>query len=164
MDVKEIDGGKLSAIAGKKGKKEELDGPDFQKLLKEAQFNQKQIEATTSPRNSVGGAEFFKESILPILSADFTPGSQGPSSLRSQGTQAAEKALGVLEQYQKTLVDPKISLKQIDPLLQSLSQEVKELAKWTEKLPPSDPLQKIMTDIGVLSSVEIERFYRGDYL
>ena len=54
MDVKKIDGGALSAIAGKKGKKEELEGLDFQKLLQEAQSNRKPGKAGTSPEGFGG--------------------------------------------------------------------------------------------------------------
>ncbi len=164
MDVKEIDSGTLSAMAGKKGKREELDGPDFQKLLQEAQSNWKPGQAGNSPEGSVGRDEFWVNSLSPIPSVELRPGLQETSILRSQGTQATERALDLLEQYQKAMADPQVSLKQVNPLIQALSQEVKGFAQWAENLPSSDPLREILTEIGALSSVEIERFNRGDYI
>ena len=164
MDVKKIDGGALSAMAGKKGKKEELEGLDFQKLLQEAQSNRKPGEAGTSPEGSVGKAEFFAISALPIPSVNFVPGLPETSTLRSRGALATEKTLDLLEQYQRAIADPKVSLKEISPLAHSLSQGIKGLTKWAEKLSSSDPLQKIIAEVGIVSSVEVEKFNRGDYI
>jgi hypothetical protein len=49
-------------------------------------------------------------------------------------------------------------------LVQSLAEEARGLSQWVEKLPPSDPLKKIMTEVGILSSIEVGRFNRGDYV
>ena len=164
MDVKKIDGGALSAMAGKKGKKEEPEGLDFQKFLQEAQSNRKPGEAGTSSESSVGKTELFADSVLSIPSVNFVPGLPETSTLRSQGALATEKTLDLLEQYQRAMADPKVSLKEISPLAQSLSEEIKGLAQWVPKLSSSDPLQKIISEIGIVSSVELEKFNRGDYI
>jgi hypothetical protein len=164
MDVKKVDGETLSSMAGKKGKKEELEGLDFQKLLREAQSNREPAETGNSPKTSVGGAEFFANSVLSIASVNFVPGLSETSTLRSQGASATEKTLDLLDQYQRAMADPKVSLKEISPLVQSLSQEIKGLTQWAEKLSSSDPLQKIIAEVGILSSVEVEKFNRGDYI
>ena len=164
MDVKKVDGGILSAMAGKKGKKEELEGLDFQKLLQEAQSNGKLDEAGSAPKASVGGTEFLDHSVISIPPVNLAPELLETSALRSQGASAAEKTLDLLDQYQKAIADPKVSLKEISPLVQSLSEEIKGLTQWTEKLPSSDPLQKITAEVGILSSVEVEKFNRGDYI
>jgi hypothetical protein len=89
---------------------------------------------------------------------------EGAPTPQSQGVQATEKTLDLLERYQEALSDPQVSLKKVYPLVQSLRQEVQEINRWTDHLPPSDPLRKIMGEIGVLSSVEVEKFNRGDYV
>jgi hypothetical protein len=33
-----------------------------------------------------------------------------------------------------------------------------------EQVPLSDPLQRIMTDVGIVSTVELEKFSRGEYV
>ncbi len=164
MDVKEIKSATLSGMAGIKGKKEELQGLEFQRLLQEAQSNGKQAEGTISPEALVGKAEFFPDPVLSIPSVNLAPNATKSSAFRSQGIGATERILELLEQYQRAMADPKISLKEINPLVQSLSREVQDLAERAGKLSPSDPLQTILTDVGILASVEIEKFNRGDYI
>lgn len=160
MDVKEIQGGALSAAAGKKGKKEELNGFDFQKILQEAQANLKESNAAT-PGGAAGGSEILPEG---VVAANWLDGIKDSSPLRLQGTRAAERALDLLEQYQRAMENPRTTLRDIDPLVQSLAEEMKGLNQWVEKMSPSDPLREILTEAGILSSIEIEKFNRGDYL
>ena len=164
MDVKKIDDGTWSVMAGKKGKKEEVEGLDFQRLLQEAQSNRELPKAGNSPKVSVGGAEFLDNSVLAVPSMNFVPGLPETSILRSQGASATEKTLDLLDQYQKAMADPEVSLKEISPLVQSLSQEIRGLTQWAERLPSSDPLQRIISEVGILSSVEVEKFNRGEYI
>ena len=49
-------------------------------------------------------------------------------------------------------------------MVQSLRQEVQELNRWSDILAPSDPLRKIMGEVGILSKVEIEKFNGGDHV
>jgi tetratricopeptide (TPR) repeat protein len=71
---------------------------------------------------------------------------------------------GAVKQYQKAIGDPHQSLRQMDSLVRFLSNEVKRLNTLAEEIPPSDPLRKIMTELGVVSAVEIEKFNRGEYV
>lgn len=84
--------------------------------------------------------------------------------LRSKSLKAVEHALITLEKYQKELSSLDIPLKRIDPLLQTMTVEVNELTRLSERLSPSDPLRKILDETAILSAVEIEKFRRGDYL
>jgi hypothetical protein len=160
MDVKEIQGGALSAVAGNKGKRDEGSGFSFQKILQEAQSNLQETKAD-APRGPAGGAEIPPEGVLPV---NLLKEIEDPFPFRLQGTRAAEKALDLLEQYQKAMENPRNTLREIHPLVQSLAEEVKGLVPWVEKMSPSDPLRGILTEAGILSSVEIEKFNRGDYL
>jgi hypothetical protein len=38
------------------------------------------------------------------------------------------------------------------------------MSREAEKLPPNDPLRRILDEIGVLAAVETEKFNRGDYV
>jgi hypothetical protein len=164
MDVKEIQAATLSGLAGKRSKQEEPDGADFQKFLQQAQSNQKAGEAMDSDKSpGMGGAKILADPVLSISGVSFITGLRGASTVQGQGALASERALALLEQYQTAMADSKCSLQEVSPLVQSLSAELKDLAQWAGKLSSSDPLQKIMTEIGILSSVEIEKFNRGDY-
>ncbi len=132
-------------------------GLDFEELLKQANPSQKGISQTTSPLPSHIEVE-------PVSNAAFVPKLEEIHQVQLQGIEAAEGTLSLLEQYQKAMANPDVSLKKVDPLVQSLSKEVNGLNLFSEKLSPSDPLQKILTEVGIVSAVEIEKFRRGDYI
>ena len=159
MDVKEILGGALSEAAGKKEKKE-LNRFDFQKILQEAQSNLKETNAA-APGGAAGGPEILPEGVLAV---NWLNGIEDSSPLRLQGTRVAERALDLLEQYQSAMENPRTTLREIHPLVQSLAEEMRSLDQWVEKMSPSDPLREILTEAGILSSIEIEKFNRGDYI
>jgi hypothetical protein len=159
MDVKEIGGPPLAF--GKKGKREGLEGADFQKALQEAQTHLKESPSPSISKGGVGGAEWLEPVTFPLPPSNLAAGAPSP---QSQGTKATERSLNLLERYQEALSDPRVSLKEVYSLVQSLRQEVQELDRWSDQLPPSDPLRKIMGEIGILSNVEIEKFTRGDYV
>jgi hypothetical protein len=102
--------------------------------------------------------------ISPAVPLDGLSGLNEPGQVRSRGIQSAEKTLDLLDQYQKAMANPDQSLKNIHPLIQSLSQELQGLNILSEKLSPSDPLQSILTNTGIVSAVEVEKFYRGEYI
>jgi hypothetical protein len=160
MDVKEIKGEALALVTPKKGKNEELNGFDFQKILQEAQSNiQEANQAATAA--AAGVAEIQAEGVLP---ANLLEGVKDSAPLRSPGIQAAEKTLNLLEEYQRAIDNPRVTLREIHPLVQSLAEETQGLNQWAEKLSASDPLKRIMTEVGVLSSIEVGKFNRGDYV
>jgi hypothetical protein len=41
---------------------------------------------------------------------------------------------------------------------------LENLNRLSEQLSPSDPLKKIMTEAGIVSAMEIEKFRRGEYV
>jgi hypothetical protein len=89
---------------------------------------------------------------------------QSPEQLRAQGVSVTEKTLDLLGQYQQALADPAQSLKQINPLVESLSVKVEQLQKLTQQFSAVDPLQKIIQEVGVVSAAEVAKFNRGDYI
>jgi len=161
MDVKEI-GSEMTPLAfGKKGKKEESEGTDFQKALENAHSHLQRPSAPSVSTEGVGGTEWLERITFPVLPSNFAGGAL---SLQLQGTQATERTLDLLEQYRHALSDPQASLKEVYPLVQALREEVQGMSRWTEQLLPSDPLRKIMSETEILSRVEIEKFNRGDYV
>jgi hypothetical protein len=161
MDVKKI-GGEIPPLAiGKKGKMEGSEGADFQKALQEAHSHLQGSLGPSVSTGDAGRAEWLEPVNFPLLNSIVGAGAPTP---RSQGVQATERTLDLLEQYQKALSDPGVSLKEVYPLVQALRQEVQGMNRWTDQLPSSDPLRKVMGAIEILSNVEIEKFNRGDYV
>ncbi len=162
MDVKEIQAAALSGLAGKKIKQEQPEGIDFQKVLQQAQSGQKPAGAEGFDPFP-GGPEIHAWPELSISSMPSLSGSRGGSSVQAEGTLASERTLALLDRYRAAMADSNHPLQEIRPVVQSLSAELIELNERAGRLSPSDPLLKIMNAIGVLSTVEIEKFNRGDY-
>ena len=137
---------------------------DFQNVLKEAQAK---TENSGPMPNAISSAE-AKESIQSLpFSVDapgISVGLEHATEARFQGIRFTEKVLELLEGYQKSMADPTMALKEIDPMVQSLSKGIETLDSLSKSLAPSDPLQKILTEVGIVSTIEVERFKRGEYL
>ena len=160
MDIKKIINGTSSITELNQKRKSEPSQLDFQRVLKDAKSN---INAAgQSSASASRGVEEIPAD--PAFALQALSGPEQIDQIRSLGVERAENTLSILEQYQKAMDDPKLTLKNVDRLVQSLSQEVSGLNRLSEKLPNSDPLQKIMNEIGIVSAVEIEKFNRGEYI
>ncbi len=83
---------------------------------------------------------------------------------RSQTVKSIDELLNVIESYQVKMADPKVSLKEIHPLVQQMEKKTSELAPVAEALPDGDKLKEILNRVLVASTVEIIKFNRGDYV
>ena len=160
MDIKRIINW-ISSITGLDQKRKSQPSQlDFQKVLKDAKSDIV-VAGQSSPSSSKGVEEIPADPSF-LIQALSEP--EPIHQIRSQGVKKAENTLNILEQYQKAVGDPQMALKKVNRLVESLSQEVEGLNRLSEKLPTSDPLQKIMNEIGIVSAVEIEKFNRGEYV
>jgi hypothetical protein len=137
MKIKEFDPSIQPLFQPKERKTQGAQGLDFQKLL---------IGAT----ERLNGGKPIDQ--------------QDQASIRSQTLKAVENTLTTLEKYHEGLSNPETFLRKIEPFVQALTKEVDGLNLLSEKLPPDDPLRKILNETKVLSAVEVEKFRRGDYL
>lgn len=157
MDIKEI--GVPLSLPGVTLKKETAGSTEFQKILQEANQSARDTGPVTTgsaAKEVAGGFE-----IAPVNGVLTVP---DLSSVQARGVAAAENTIALLEEYQKALADPDRTLKQIDPLVSSLAERVTFLKNLVNSLPSSDPLRRIVEEIGTLSAVEVEKFNRGDYV
>jgi len=137
---------------------------DFQKILGDAKAKLNDAMQGPDPTPSDKEAGLQVSPTTSLHPVHFLLGLQDMDLIRSQGLQATENTLEMLEAYQRAMADPEASLKKIDPLVQSLSREVGNITILSGKLSPSDPLQRILTELGIICSVEIEKFNRGEYI
>jgi hypothetical protein len=165
MKIKEISQQLSTILASKNTQKQEPTELEFQKLLKDAnvKLNHASERMPPSPHDE-GVKELSSPALSAASSVSYLLKSEDIAQIRSQSIQATENTLKALEEYKNAMVDPGMPLKKIDPLIQSLSQEMQDLNILSAKLSPSDPLQKILTEVGIVSAVEIEKFRRGEYI
>jgi hypothetical protein len=135
---------------------------DFQRILQEANLS---VDASKSTPGQTAISQVHPlVQVYEITSLQGVPEVPPMEPLQRQGVRTAENTLTMLGKYQQALADPSQSLKQINPLVESLSQKVDQLQKLTQQLPEGDPLHRIIREVGVVTAAEVERFNRGDYI
>ena len=91
-----------------------------------------------------------------------------PSTFSQRNKQVAldriENFIGLLDQYQQKLADPSISLKKIDPIINEINKERESLTPVLDALRDNEKLKNIMNQALVTATLELNKFYRGDYL
>ena len=95
------------------------------------------------------------------------PGLQPASSSLSDHQFAAnsiEDMINLLDRYREKLADPRITMKQIDPVIREMTREIENLAPVLDSLPADEGLKNILNQTLVTVSLEISKFYRGDYI
>ena len=75
-----------------------------------------------------------------------------------------ENLIGLLDQYRHKLADPGITLTNIDPIIKEIDQETENLAPALDTLPDDEELKRLMNQTLVTASLEVAKFYRGDYI
>lgn len=75
-----------------------------------------------------------------------------------------ENLVDLLDYYRQQLSDPRITLKKIDPLIKEIENQREKLAPVLDSLPEGEKLKDIVNETLVTASLEVTRFYRGDYI
>jgi hypothetical protein len=124
---------------------------EFGRILKET------VENTQKPDTGLRQTSF----VNPLASIWRTsPGSADPEFAIDR----IENMIDLLDQYRHKLADPQMNLKQIDPIINEIARENDSLASLAGSLPAADELKGILERTMVTASLEVTKFYRGDYL
>ena len=75
-----------------------------------------------------------------------------------------ENMIDLLDQFRHKLADSRINLKQIDAIISKIARENDSLATLENSLPDDDDIKNILNRTRVTASLEVTKFYRGDYL
>ena len=65
-----------------------------------------------------------------------------------------ERFLGIFDTYQQRLSNPKVTLREVYPLIQEMEVETEILAPLLDSLPDGDGLKDILNRVLITSSVE----------
>ncbi len=75
-----------------------------------------------------------------------------------------EQFLTALDTYQQKLSDTEWTLKDLAPAISDMSSQKEMITEIYESLPDDEGLKQILNQALIISSVEIAKFNRGDYL
>ena len=81
-----------------------------------------------------------------------------------EGLQRLHGTLELLGTYQQQLDDPRISLKQMVPVVRALETEIGALARLQESQALPADLATLALEVALTAQVEVSKFHRGDYV
>ena len=123
---------------------------EFDKILKET--IQESPGSAAEPRHTAF--------VNPLAGVKLTPqGSPDPNF----AIERIESMIDLLDSYRKKLADPQFNLKQMGAIIRDIARENDSLASFADSL-PDDEIKRILNHTMVTASLEVTKFYRGDYL
>ncbi|HNY65696.1 MAG TPA: hypothetical protein PKM41_09655 [Deltaproteobacteria bacterium] len=96
------------------------------------------------------------QGVSPLLSVNQV----SPQAMRCMSV--TDQAMGMLDAYSKSLLDPKVSLRDLAPMVEELGALRTEVLEAGSFLSDSDPLKGIMDEVASTINAEVVRFRRGD--
>ena len=90
---------------------------------------------------------------------------QTPRDINADILKQGNKILNLLGDYARKLADPAKTLKDIEPLVESIKQEVGTIeSEVSDKLHNDKDLERLIKDLTVTANVAMFKFHRGDYI
>ena len=126
-------------------------GKEFGAILKETVENTKKAEPATQQTKFLN----------PLSGVHLTPKSVKDEAITIE---RIEKMIDLLDQYRRMLADPEVSLKTMDPVVTELAREKEKMATALDSMKDGEELKNILNQTLVTASLEITKFYRGDYI
>jgi hypothetical protein len=126
-------------------------GKEFGAVLKETVENTKKAEPATQQMKLLN----------PLSGVHLTPRSVQDKTVTIE---RIEKMIDLLDQYRQMLADPKISLKNMDPVVMEMAREKEKMATALDSMQDGEELKNILNQTLVTATLEISKFYRGDYI
>lgn len=129
-------------------------------------------KTTTGVRQTDGSGNAFDDilkgvqSIQPQGVSSVQPLYQisSPNPQKIQALSLSEQSIDMLDAYAKSLNDPKLSLKDIAPMVDELSEARSSLLNAKSFLSDDDPLKGVMEEVASAMNGEVLRYRRGDLI
>jgi len=121
--------------------------------------------AKSLPSQKINKDNRFKQIFDQKLAGIHTATSQIPLDCKRDVLDQSDKILHLLDDYVRELTDPAKTLKDIEPLVESIRKEVNSIeAEAAEKVYNDNELERIIKDLTITANVAIFKFHRGDYI
>lgn len=140
-----------SATADKAAQKETTPDAEFKDILKStvARSSQRPTQIQASPP------------LNPMAAVQLAPLS--PATRRST-VERVDHILNLLDTYRNQLADPRMTLRRIEPIVNTIAKEKEQLSSMLDAMPDNDGLKDIVQRTLITASLEIIKYNRGDYI
>jgi hypothetical protein len=118
-----------------------------------------------SSEKKIQGDKGFKQVLDRKLAEIHETISPVPLDCREDMLEKSDKILYLLDEYAKRLSDPRKTLRDIEPLVERIREEVSTIeTEPTEIISHDHELERLLKDVTVTANVAILKFDRGDYI
>lgn len=140
-------------------------GNDFKKILSGLQSTADDVKETAplSP-DDIQKINLRLQNASAIAGLETSSLDESIWKFQSGELEKIEQFFNLLESYTNVLSDPKKNLRDIAPLIKSMEGETEKLAGLGERLPDGHVLKDLINKAAILTTVEVLKFNRGDYL
>ena len=122
-------------------------------------------KAKLSSSNKINKDHGFKQVFDRKLSEINATTPQTPVDSKAHVLEHSDKILTLLDNYARDLIDPAKTLKDIEPLVNSIENEVSLVeAEAADKTHNDKDLARFIKDLAVTANVAAFKFHRGDYI
>jgi hypothetical protein len=83
---------------------------------------------------------------------------------KSVTVERVDNLLNLLDNYRKQLADPQVTLRNIEPVINSIAKEKEQLSSVLDSLTNEDGLKDIVNRTLITASMEVIKYNRGDYI
>jgi hypothetical protein len=132
-------------------KSEKTPNADFKNMLKES------VENSTKNPSKIQPSTLMD----PVSAIRFNPLSQQDKNIT---VERIDNLLNLLDNYRQQLSDPHVTLRTLEPVINSIAKEKDQLSGLLDSLPNKDGLKHILNQTLITASLEVIKFNRGDYI
>jgi hypothetical protein len=116
-------------------------------------------------KKKVQGDKGFKQVLDRTLAEIHEITSPAPLDYRENIVEKSDNILYLLDEYGRGLSDPRKTLRDIEPLVERIREEVSTIEnELAEKIYHDHELDQLLKDVAVTANVAILKFDRGDYI
>ena len=123
------------------------------------------IQPKCSPSPEIKRDCGFKEIFTRKLTGVNPTHSTAPADGRAEVLGLGDKILNLLEDYAKDLTNPAKTLKDIQPIVETIEKKISQIeSKAAENVSDDKEFEKFVKDLVVTANVAAFKFHRGDYV
>lgn len=138
---------------------------DFKKILSGLQSKATGVEKKNSlTPDDIQKMNFRLQNASATAGVELSCLDESICKFEGSAVEKVEQSLHLLESYASALADPQKSLKDLDSLIQSMESEKEKLSGLGKRLPDGHVLKDLINQAAILTTVEVIKFNRGDYL
>lgn len=132
-------------------KSEATPNADFKNILKESVENSTENPSKIQPSTLMD----------PVSEIRFNPLSTQDKNIM---VERIDNLLNLLDNYRQQLSDPHVTLRTLEPVMNTIAKEKNQLSGLLDSMPNEDGLKHILNQTLITASLEVIKFNRGDYI